>query len=135
MTSRCSLRVAVPLLAAGLAVGGCTTLPPVSPAPPPGTAEHQESAEEWVGVDGYVEVQQGKRARDAGFVAIRNYCDGDFEVVREKTRTTMTVLSGLVGRPSAWLCPRGRVDGRPLLVDLHWQQMKRIGRQLRASRW
>lgn len=93
MTSRCSLRVAVPLLAAGLAVGGCTTLPPVSPAPPPGTAEHQESAEEWVGVDGYIEVQQGKRARDAGFVAIRNYCGGDFEVVREKTRTTMTVLS------------------------------------------
>lgn len=38
-------------------------------------------------------MQLGKRARDAGFVAIRNYCGGNFQVVREKTRTTMTLLS------------------------------------------
>lgn len=55
--------------------------------------------------------------------------------LRGHSQSVGQLNQGLAGRPSAWLCPRGRVDGRPPLVDLHWQQMGRIGRQLRAPPW
>lgn len=76
-----------------LATVSCvSTLPPITPAPPPGTPEYAEAAG-WEGVDGWVEVEMSERARNQAFVAARNYCQGPFEIVREKKRMTMTVLS------------------------------------------
>lgn len=76
-----------------LVAAGCATVPPVSPAPPPGSSEYRAAAESWEGVDGSVDVPNHKRGRDSAFVAIRDYCKGPFVVVREDGRTTVTPAS------------------------------------------
>lgn len=76
-----------------LVAAGCATVPPVSPAPPPGSSEYRAAAESWEGVDGSVDVTDHKRGRDSAFVAIRDYCKGPFVVVREDKRVTVTPLS------------------------------------------
>ena len=76
-----------------LLAAGCATLPPASPAPPPGSSEYRAAAESWEGVDGSVEVTNGKKFRDRAFVAIRDYCKGPFVIVREDKRMTVTPMS------------------------------------------
>lgn len=84
---RCSAAVVI-----SLTLASCGSMGRVIPAPPPGTPEYESQASEWSGIDGYIEVDIGKRARSAAFVRIREYCAGPFQIVSERDRVTLVAL-------------------------------------------